>query len=906
MRKMLKKTLSLLMTLCMAVTMLPMTTWAEAARHAGCTGEGQYCLVCDIADKINALPNPENITVENVAAVIDQVHAIDRIKVNLDIIEDADGNEIDQYEALLTLIETVPPASGIGYPVPAKYADTVAKIREFGGNSLYVQKSFQSFDGREVDVYDAEVLFSLERLDVLTPVEPLILTMSMMGGNMPDSLSTDADFYSMNVDENGWTYKYILPAGRYRLKEISDSGAKIGEENFVTGSVSYDVNGGERIKSEEGIVFTVQEDEDYHISVLNTYSPIIQLEFQDQGGNHINNWDGLSVILNNVNGINQQVTLDKENPSIDIISDGIFSAELKGNPPDGYSKPSVNNCFIEIDNTNKTAKFVALLGNNYQECNDPDGWGIMENQGADGRANIITITLSRQIPVDGNGDGDTDGDASENDRKVSALDQDRDGIYTDDADGNGDYTEGDAGNKNYVPVDVNGDGNTDHYVPDDLLMDTNGTTNTELDGLYTPNGDPDSPYVYVPIKDDSDEIKSFIKVTDSNNDGVYGVDDGAGSEKSGGDQYLPDQDSDAEAEKVTKELDGSYVDDQDTPNDSTDDSIYIPKPNSPGDFINVKKNIDGSYTDENNTPSDTTDDTTYIPTSDGFKEAEKQDDGRTYKTRDDNKQYEPDGNDADVYFDEVTSNNNNNDNNNNNNNNNNNQNNGYIGGRGNGSSNKYNITINVSGNGDISSSNRTAKKGTAVTLTTEPDEGYNLNSLKAVDRNGKEIKLTDNGDGTYSFEMPRSSVTVTGVFGDAAEDAEIDIAELDLNTAIVLKINDTVTRVFGEYIVNDVPPTIRNARTMLPIRFIVEGLGGTVAWDEAAQSVTILKGDTVIEIMIGQTYALVNGERVALDSPAFIENDRTYLPLRFVAENLGAIVLWDGDTQQIYIIPNVE
>ena len=90
---------------------------------------------------------------------------------------------------------------------------------------------------------------------------------------------------------------------------------------------------------------------------------------------------------------------------------------------------------------------------------------------------------------------------------------------------------------------------------------------------------------------------------------------------------------------------------------------------------------------------------------------------------------------------------------------------------------------------------------------------------------------------------------------------------------------------------------------MLPIRFVAEALGATVTWDEPTQTVTIVKGDLDIEIYIGQAFAKVNGTPVQLDSPAFIENDRTYLPLRFVAENLGATVTWDADTQKVTIIP---
>lgn len=109
--------------------------------------------------------------------------------------------------------------------------------------------------------------------------------------------------------------------------------------------------------------------------------------------------------------------------------------------------------------------------------------------------------------------------------------------------------------------------------------------------------------------------------------------------------------------------------------------------------------------------------------------------------------------------------------------------------------------------------------------------------------------------------------------------------------------------VFGTPVMNDVAPIIRNERTMLPIRFIVENLGGEVAWNDVAQKVTITKGDLTIEIFVGQDIAFVNGKTVTLDSPAFIENGRTYLPLRFVAENLDASVTWQEDTKQIYIVP---
>ena len=89
---------------------------------------------------------------------------------------------------------------------------------------------------------------------------------------------------------------------------------------------------------------------------------------------------------------------------------------------------------------------------------------------------------------------------------------------------------------------------------------------------------------------------------------------------------------------------------------------------------------------------------------------------------------------------------------------------------------------------------------------------------------------------------------------------------------------------------------------MLPARFVAESLGAKVEWDGTAPGiVTITKDDVKIVIYIGEEYAVVNGEKVKLDSPAFIENDRTYTPIRFISEELGAKVEWLPETQQVVI-----
>ena len=105
----------------------------------------------------------------------------------------------------------------------------------------------------------------------------------------------------------------------------------------------------------------------------------------------------------------------------------------------------------------------------------------------------------------------------------------------------------------------------------------------------------------------------------------------------------------------------------------------------------------------------------------------------------------------------------------------------------------------------------------------------------------------------------------------------------------------------GEDRIMDCTPIIANDRTMLPVRYVAEGLGAAVEWDAKTSAVTV-KNDTVnIKITIGKSDAYINGKKATLDSPAFIENDRTYMPVRFIAEALGATVSWNAQTQVITI-----
>ncbi len=199
----------------------------------------------------------------------------------------------------------------------------------------------------------------------------------------------------------------------------------------------------------------------------------------------------------------------------------------------------------------------------------------------------------------------------------------------------------------------------------------------------------------------------------------------------------------------------------------------------------------------------------------------------------------------------------------------------------------YPVTTPEVDNGSVKLSDSNAIEGESVTATITPDNGYGVAEVIVTDEDGNIIPVAFIGNGQYTFVMP---------------DGEVSI-EVVCKPAITMVIDSVYINVFGKTIKNDVAPKIVDNRTVLPIRVVAENLGADVDWDPTTQKVTITKGDTVIELFIGKTIAYVNGEPVQLDVAPFIENDRTYLPVRFVSEYLGAMVNWDAATRTVTIIP---
>ena len=105
----------------------------------------------------------------------------------------------------------------------------------------------------------------------------------------------------------------------------------------------------------------------------------------------------------------------------------------------------------------------------------------------------------------------------------------------------------------------------------------------------------------------------------------------------------------------------------------------------------------------------------------------------------------------------------------------------------------------------------------------------------------------------------------------------------------------------GKALSFDVPPQIINDRTMLPLRAIFEALNAQIEWDDAAKTVTSTKNGTVVKLTIGNPVATVNGQEITLDSPGVIVDERTLVPVRFVAEAFGAKVWWEPEVTAVHV-----
>lgn len=123
---------------------------------------------------------------------------------------------------------------------------------------------------------------------------------------------------------------------------------------------------------------------------------------------------------------------------------------------------------------------------------------------------------------------------------------------------------------------------------------------------------------------------------------------------------------------------------------------------------------------------------------------------------------------------------------------------------------------------------------------------------------------------------------------------ENDVPSYTLNYPITIHVD-------GKYIPSDVDPTIRDGRTMVPLRAAGEALGAQVSWDQGTQTATAIKGNRAVQFQLNSQIYYVNGKAQYTDVAPTIINNRALLPLRVFAEALNANVFWDQSLYDVQI-----
>jgi len=177
------------------------------------------------------------------------------------------------------------------------------------------------------------------------------------------------------------------------------------------------------------------------------------------------------------------------------------------------------------------------------------------------------------------------------------------------------------------------------------------------------------------------------------------------------------------------------------------------------------------------------------------------------------------------------------------------------------------------------------------------DWSSSYDKIATVDETGL---VTFVNDGKVSIYAEDKNTGVVGVYRFNEDDADLPYLE------IVLQIDNPYM------VVNDVQqeidpgrgtvPILVSGRTMLPVRAIVEAMGGTVGWEDTTRTVSVTYRGTTVEMIIDDKMMTKNGEQLEMDVAPTVINSRTMVPVRFIVDNLpGCSIEWDNASRSATI-----
>lgn len=154
--------------------------------------------------------------------------------------------------------------------------------------------------------------------------------------------------------------------------------------------------------------------------------------------------------------------------------------------------------------------------------------------------------------------------------------------------------------------------------------------------------------------------------------------------------------------------------------------------------------------------------------------------------------------------------------------------------------------------------------------------------------------------GTHKFE-----ITVTDTVNDISETVEVFYEVLRSENTVVVWIGSKNAKVNNELTQLDAPPYIKSGTTMVPLRLVSEGLGFGLEWVPELKTIIIdLGGNRFLRLVIDYPTAIIEEPDGTLTQQELIvapeiSGGRTFVPLRFIGEIVGAEVEWKAETKQV-------
>ena len=159
-----------------------------------------------------------------------------------------------------------------------------------------------------------------------------------------------------------------------------------------------------------------------------------------------------------------------------------------------------------------------------------------------------------------------------------------------------------------------------------------------------------------------------------------------------------------------------------------------------------------------------------------------------------------------------------------------------------------------------------------------------------------------------SIILKDGSVRIGSTEEDVEQPKEIMTSEERKSDVVCMKIGKSTSIAYGKKTLIDVDdakvvPYISNDRAMIPLRFVAETLGADILWEEGWDGCIVKKDDKEIKFTFGSSVFLVNGDEVTFDAPIEMLNDRTMVPVRFFSEQFGCDVYWEPINSLVVISP---